>query len=95
MIAERSILTVSECARAMMLHTSFQWKSGVDISLWPMAVNYSTYIYNHLPNKMGIAPADLFTGAQVGRHKPRDIHTWGCPVYILDTKLQQGTKLPC
>jgi len=46
----------------------------------------------HLPNQMGISPADLFTGAQIGRQKLRDIHTWGCPVFI-DPNLQQGTKL--
>ena len=47
-----------------------------------------------MPNAQGIAPADLFTGVQVKRHKLKNIHTWGCPVYVLDPKLQQGKKLP-
>ena len=51
-------------------------------------------IHNHLPNDHDIAPADLFTGTQISRHKLKDIHVWGCPVYILDPTLQQGKKLP-
>ena len=57
-----------------------------------MAVDYATYIHNHLPNDHGIAPADLFTGTQIPRHKLKDIHVWGCPVYVLDPTLQQGKK---
>jgi len=93
-VAERSIATVSNMARAMLLHASTRWKTGIDSSLWPMAVHYATYIYNHLPNDHGIAPADVFTGSQIPRHKLRDLHVWGCPVFVLDPKLQQGQKLP-
>ena len=32
-VAERSIRTVSECARALLLHASLRWKSGIDSSL--------------------------------------------------------------
>jgi hypothetical protein len=93
-IAERSILSISNMARAMLLHASLRWKTGIDSSLWPMAVNYATYVYNHTPKENGIAPADLFTGTQIPRHKLRDIHVWGCPVYVLDPTLQAGKKLP-
>jgi hypothetical protein len=93
-VAERSIRTVSECARSMLLHASMRWKDGIDSSLWPMAVSYATYLYNHLPQSNGVAPADLFMGTQIPRHKLKDMHTWGCPVYVLDPKLQQGKKLP-
>ena len=93
-IAERSIRTVSEMARSMMLHSSLRWKQGVDSSLWPMAVDYAVHIYNHLPGSNGQCPADLFTGALIPRHQLKNIHVWGCPVYVLDPKLQQGKKLP-
>ena len=93
-VAERSIRTVSECARALLLHAALHWKTGIDSSLWPMAVSYAAYLYNHLPNHRGIAPADLFTGVQIPRHKLKSFHTWGCPVYVLDPQLQQGRKLP-
>lgn len=85
---------MSECARAMLLHASMHWKDGISSALWPMAVNYATYIYNNLLQANGVCPADLFMGTTIPRHKLKDIHTWGCPVYVLDPKLQQGKKLP-
>ena len=93
-VAERSIRTVSNMARAMLLHSAAHWKAGVDSSLWPMAVTYAVYIYNNTPNAQNLCPADLFTGSTVPRHRLRDLHTWGCPVYILDPSLQAGKKLP-
>ena len=74
-VAERSIRSISECARALLLHASLRWKSGIDSSLWPMAVHYAVHLYNHMPNAQGIAPADLFTGVQVERHKLKNLHT--------------------
>jgi Integrase core domain. len=93
-VAERAIRTVSELSRALLLHASTHWPNGIDASLWPMAVDYATHLYNTLPNLNGICPADLFTGTTVPRHKLRDLHVWGCPVYVLDPTLQQGKKLP-
>ena len=60
-IAERNIRTVSDMSRAMMLHASLWWKNGIDSSLWPMAVDYATYVCNHLQSHNGLAPVDLFT----------------------------------
>jgi len=85
--AERSIRTVSECARSLMLHTVLHWEHGVISEMWPMAVNYAVYSYNYLPNEKVIAPADLFTGVTSPRHKLRDFHIWGAPVYGFDSNL--------
>ena len=93
-VAERGVRTISEIARCLLLHASTHWKNGIDSSLWPMAVDYATYLHNHIPNQHGIAPVDLFFGSQVPKHKLRDLHVWGCPVYVLDPTLQQGKKLP-
>ena len=93
-VAERAIKTISEISRCLLLHASVHWKNGIDSSLWPMAVDYATYLYNHIPNEKGLAPCDLFFGTHSPRHKLRDLHVWGCPVYVLDPTLQQGKKLP-
>ncbi|KAI2509164.1 hypothetical protein MHU86_5283 [Fragilaria crotonensis] len=93
-VAERAVQSVSNMARALILHASAHWKDGIDSSLWPMAVTYATYLYNHLPNAHGLCPADIFTGSTVPRHRLKDIHVWGCPVYVLDPHLQAGQKLP-
>ena len=94
-IVEHSICTVSEIASSMMLHLSLRWEQGIDSLLWPMAVDYATHVYNHLPGPNGKCPADLFTGALITCHQLKNIHVWGCPVYVLDPTLQQGKKLPC
>ena len=58
-----------------------------------MTVKYSELIYNHLPNEKDIAPADLFTGSTIPRHKLKNIHVLGCPVYVLDPVLQAGKNI--
>ena len=93
-VAERAVQQVSNMARAMLLHASSHWKDGIDSSLWPMAVKYATHVYNTTPKTNGIAPADIFLGSQVTRHRLQHLHVWGCPVYILDPTLQAGKKLP-
>jgi hypothetical protein len=69
------------------------WKDGIDSSLWPMAVTYATHISKSTP-KDSVYPLDIFTGSTVPRHRLMAMDVWGCPVYVLDPKVQQGRKLP-
>ena len=39
--AERAIRTVSECARALMLHAALHWEHGVTREMWQMTVDYA------------------------------------------------------
>jgi hypothetical protein len=80
-------------ARAVLLHSSAHWKEGIDSSLWPLAVTYAVHVYNNTPHAQNLCPADLFTGSTVLRHRLKDLHTLGCPVYVLDPSLQAGQKL--
>jgi len=94
-VAERSIRTVSNMARVMMLHASIRWPETADATLWPMAVDYAAHVYNHVPGiRTGQSPMDIFTGSLVPRHGLKDLHVWGCPSYVLDPKMQNGMKLP-
>ena len=80
-----------------MVHFSLHWtKRGVnDLSLWSFAVKHSVWLYNRLPNReSGITPLEHLTRA---RSDHRDIlcaHVWGCPVFVLEPKLQNDQKLP-
>jgi hypothetical protein len=58
-----------------------------------MAVEYAAHIYNNTISN-GICPADIFMGSTVPRHRLLDYHVCGCPVYVLDPKMQIGKKLP-
>jgi hypothetical protein len=80
--------------RAMILHPSMHWKDGIDASLCQKALRYVTHMYNNNP-KNGVSQMDIFTASTVTRHRLMVIHVFGCPVYILDPKVQQGQKLPC
>ena len=75
------------------MHDTFYLQT-IDSTLWPMAVTYAVHLYNHAPNNHFLCPADLYTGSTIPRHRLRDLHTWGCPVYVLDPTLQSGKKLP-
>ena len=72
--AERVIKTVSECARAQILHATMHWKDVVSSELCPITVYYTVYLYNHLTNEKVISPADLFTGVTYTRHKLKYCH---------------------
>jgi hypothetical protein len=92
-VAERAIQTISNMARAMILHESMHWKDIIDASLLPVAVNHAIHIYNNNPSK-GVTPEYIFTGSNVPRHRLLDLHVWGCPVCVLYPQMQQGRKLP-
>jgi hypothetical protein len=92
-VAERAIQTISNMARAMILHASMHWKDGIDAFLWPLTVNHAIHIYNNTPDK-GVTPEDIFTGSTVPHHRLLDLHAWGCPVYFVYPQMQQGRKLP-
>jgi hypothetical protein len=78
----------------MLLHATCHWKHGIDSSLWWMAVKYAVYLFNHLPNEQQLCAADLLTGSNVPRHCLASIHFWGCPVYVLDPRLQADQRIP-
>jgi hypothetical protein len=56
-------------------------------------LTYATHVYNTTPKDV-FCPADIFFGSGVLIHRLMDLHIWGCPLYVLDPKIQQGQKLP-
>eukprot|EP00978_Attheya_sp_CCMP212_P040680 scaffold224920_cov33-Attheya_sp.AAC.1 len=60
-VAERAIQTVIYWARAMLVHQMIHWPDEGDKDLWPFALEYAVWIWNHLPNKdSGYAPMELW-----------------------------------
>jgi len=94
-VAERGIGTIMSMARTIMLHSTIWWPDVADSSLWPMAVDYAVYIYNHIPNVVsGLLPIELATHTAQQSTDFITLHVWGSPAYVLDPKLQDGHKLP-
>ena len=93
-VAERSIRLVVEKARAMMLHAQMHWPETFEMELWPWAMDYAVYLYNHTPTKDGPPPIEHICDAYVNCKHAQRARVWGCPAYVLDPKLRDGKTIP-
>jgi len=94
-IAERGISTVMSIARAMLHHAAIHWPDVADVELWPLAVLHAIHILNRIPREdNGRSPIELFSRKTWSNSKFHDFHVWGCPVYVLNSKIADGHKLP-
>ena len=98
-VAERGIQTVVNMARTMLLHAALRSPEGVITSdLWPMAMDHAVWLYNRIPKMdTGLTPMEMWTRASFTPTKDilSNCHPWGCPVYVLEPKLQKsGVKIP-
>ena len=95
--AERSIQTIMCMARHSLLHVSLHWTNEVvgNLSLWPFVVKHVAWLYNRMPNRVtGLTPIELLTKTKADHKDLLRSHVWGCPVFVLDPKLQNGQKIP-
>lgn len=95
-IAERAIRTISDSARAMLIHAMIHWPHETSLDLWPFAVEYAVFLYNHMPRRDSLrSPVELFFDSS---HDVASVLSaakcWGCPAYVLEPTLQDGRKLP-
>jgi hypothetical protein len=94
-IAEWSIKTVAQWARANMLHLATHWPAEAHKRYWPQAIDCNVWVFNRLPNSTsGILPNKLWSQVQHVDNKLCCAHVFGCPVYVLDASLQDGKKIP-
>lgn len=94
-VAERNIKTVAQWARASMLHAVIHWPARFSIRFWPLALAYAVWVFNRLPQKnTGLCPNELWSSSRLGHENFRRAHVFGCPVYVLDARLQDGKKIP-
>ena len=94
-IAERTIGTVLSISRAMLHHAAIHWPDVADVELWPLAVLHAVHVVNRIPrDDTGRSPLELFSRKTWPSSKFQDFHVWGCPVYVLDSKISSGGKLP-
>ena len=88
--AERSIKTCISWARSMLLHSMLCWPEESEAALWPFALEHAVHMWNHMPHyEHGFTPVELFTQARLPSYKKViNAQVWGCPVYVLDPKIQ-------
>lgn len=94
-LAEREIRTLTEGARANLLHAQRRWPKAVGPILWPFAwKDYENKKNSLLLDSTGRSALNRFSGVDI---KPdlRNYHPFGCPVFVLDSRLQSGaSKIP-
>jgi hypothetical protein len=78
----------------MLLHLQIHWPDEFDTKLWPFALSYAAWLYNHIPKSNGLAPIEIFCGTRTSCDYLRRARVFGCPVYVLDPRLQDGKKIP-
>ncbi len=82
-------------ACTFMIHVSLHWdEQGSDaVALWPFAVRHAVWLYNRFPNGVtGLSPMEIVAGTHSDHWDVLHTHVWGCPVYVVDPKLQDGKK---
>jgi hypothetical protein len=97
-LAERQIQTTFNWSRANLLHFVLHWPQMAKNrdNLWPFAVDYAVYLHNNLPIRdMRVSPLEKFTSTIFSNYNHLiRAHTFGCPVYVLDPRLQDSKKIP-
>ena len=94
-VAERNIQTVACWARASMIHAAMRWPAKAAVKYWPMAISYAVWVFNRLPQvDTGVTPNEIWSESRSSHEDFRRAHVFGCPVYVLDPKLQDGHKIP-
>ena len=91
-----NIKTIASWARANMLHVVYHWPQHASVKLWPMAINYAVWVFNHLLwLDTDLCPDKMWSQSRTTHDDLRRAHIWGCPVYVLEpaSRRQENTKM--
>lgn len=95
-IAENYIKQITGAGRTMLLHAMYRWPEVIKPTLWPYAVKIATENRNRFRrDKNGrTALEKLSLTRSMFKDELNFSHTFGCPCYILDSRLADGNKIP-
>ena len=94
-VAENAIKNMSRKARVFMFHAALRWPTKFDKSLWPLAMSHAAHLHNHTPRQHdGLAPIEIWTKSKSTHTQLINAHPWGVPAYVLNSKIQDGFKIP-
>jgi hypothetical protein len=91
-IAKHKIHSLQELAQTMLIHANKRWSKAVLANLWPYAIRMANYVLNKTPNmqdKMKRTAQQIFSQTNV-QVNPKHWKPFGCPIYVLDSKIQGG-----
>jgi len=87
-IAENHVKQLTLGARTLLLHAKRHWPEAITTMLWPYAIKAAAERHNNLKlDDTGRSPIEKFSATKSELHIC-NFHTFGCPVYVLDSRLQ-------
>jgi len=92
-IAERNIRTVCDRAQTMLFYAISKWPDEITIDLWPFALKLAVDVHNATPGPSGLSPEEIFSKQKSRADRLVNFHTFGCPVFVLEPRLQQGLRI--
>ena len=93
-IVEADIKQLTEKARTMLIHVKHLWTEVIQPCLWPFALKQAEFNLNNLRlGKSGKSRAENFSDMH-NKINIRHYHTFGCPVYVLNARLQGAGFIP-
>jgi Integrase core domain. len=96
-ITKKKIGDVTALARTVLQHAKRNWTEVITVSLWPFALKYAILLSNTLSmDENGNTPLSKLTITTVDSTNLdlQNFHTFGCPCYVLDHRLQSGSIGP-
>jgi hypothetical protein len=93
-IAERKIKDLTLCARTILLHAKRMLPEYISTILWPFALKCTKDRMNNLVHRAdGRTPYQTLTGLDQVKLDVSNFHTFGCPCYVLEHRLQSGNLM--
>jgi hypothetical protein len=93
-VAERHIGVITQTARTLLLHAIQRWPSILSEEFWPFAIRHACNFHNaSINSSTKKSPYHSFTG-NPAPWCLKDFRVFGCPVFVLDKRLQDGDSLP-
>ena len=92
-ISENAIKRLTLVAHTLLMHVQFHWPEYITTMLWPFALKAAQDRINQLNVDVnGETPDMKFSNVDGRSMKLQDFHTFGCPCYVLDSRLQTNPK---
>jgi hypothetical protein len=90
--AEKRIRDLQDQSRTSLIHANKLLPDAISVELWPYALRHANDCFNMspFPNEQG-KPLEKFSWSKI-RPDFKQIHSFGCPAYALDGRIQSGKK---
>ena len=92
-IADNTIKQLTLISRNLLIHAQNYWPEYISTMLWPFALKAAQDCLNQLNvNLDGTTPYVIFSGVAAKNFRLRYFCTFGCPCYVLDSRLKTNPK---